>query len=87
MYTSRGITVDAWAKIEPDCHLEHYITGDDMQIEFGIETGVLHLVITDEMVDRLVAVFTDVQATFRALDAEAEREELTSSLADPASSG
>lgn len=87
MSASRGVTVDAWAKIEPDCHLEHYITGDDMQIEFGIEVGVLHLVITDEMVDRLAAIFADTQATFRALDAEAEREEPTSPPADPTPSG
>lgn len=78
MFANQGIMVDAWARIESNCRMEHEVVGGEMQIEFGTRTGVLNLVMTDEVVEQLAARFADAQATFRAMDAEAELEGLKS---------
>ena len=45
MFTHQGIAVDAWARIESNCRMEHKVVGDEMEIEFGARAGALNLVI------------------------------------------
>ncbi|MGI8311509.1 hypothetical protein [Saccharopolyspora hattusasensis] len=69
MFTQHGIAVDAWVRIEPDCPMRHQVVADELQIEFGTRMGALSLVVTDEAVEKLVAVLSKAQAQFGSEEA------------------
>ena len=56
MNTFLGIALDTWVNIDGDCPMRHEVSRTETQLELGHETGSLHLVLTEEGLDRLVAV-------------------------------
>ncbi|WP_418154780.1 hypothetical protein [Actinoalloteichus caeruleus] len=74
MFINQGISVGAWVNLDSSCSVEKDVYGGELQIEFGSRTGSLGMVITRDMVDRLVAVLAEAVARFRQLDEDAEGE-------------
>lgn len=74
MLGRRGISVTAWVNVDSTCEIKPEVCGEQLEIEFG--PGSFGMVVTENMVDKLVAVFTAAKAQFQQLNAESEREEL-----------
>jgi hypothetical protein len=65
MFTVRGIGVDSYVKVDPDCPLTCDVVGEQAQFRFGSprSTG-LSLVLTEHGLERLIAAGT---AALRAM--------------------
>lgn len=59
MFSSRGIAVDSWARIEGDCPITCTVVGSEAEFEFGDFTHALHLVIEDEALRKLSDVIAE----------------------------
>lgn len=67
MFTHRGISVDSWVLMEDDCPLSCDMIGDQAQFTFGHASGSLHLVATEEALEKLVRVASEALDRLRAI--------------------
>lgn len=65
MFIEHGISVAGWARIEASCPAQYEIVGDEMHLDFGRNHTSLNLVITDEAVDKLAALFAEARASLK----------------------
>ncbi|MFD9891319.1 hypothetical protein ACFWY9_18395 [Amycolatopsis sp. NPDC059027] len=74
MWLTRGIAVTSWVNLDSSCEITPKVFGDELQVEFGSRAASLGLHITEDMVDKLLTVFTDAKTRFRELDEETDNE-------------
>ena len=61
MWLTRGITVTSWVDLDSSCEITPKVCEDGLQVEFGSRAASLGLLITEDMVDKLLTVFTDAK--------------------------
>jgi hypothetical protein len=73
MFTTNGVCVDSWARIEGQCLITYDVAGDEAQFRFGgTRSSGINLVVTEEGLANLVHVSTEALRKMRAEAAEQE---------------
>lgn len=74
MYTTNGVCVDSWARIEGQCLITYDVAGDEAQFRFGgTRSSGIDLIITEEGLENLVQASTEALRKIRAEAAEQDR--------------
>ena len=63
MMTFQGIAVDSWVTYVEDCHLSCEVTGEQVQLCFGHNTGSLNLVTSEAGLRKLAVIAAEALTT------------------------